>query len=208
MPLLSHGSAGNRYKPSDWMRPFDPAAVFGRPARPLEVDVGCGRGRFLLARAKKFPDTCFLGIDRLLARVGVVDRMITRAGLTNARLLYADASYAIRYLLPKGSVRVFFILFSDPWPKQRHASKRLVQHDFLDALAQALESNGVVHIAGDHERSMNCIEKHFSNHRAFKAIEPWLPSEEERTDYEVKYMEMCRRIRRLSYQKFMPIEAP
>jgi tRNA (guanine-N7-)-methyltransferase len=197
-----------RYIPSDWIHPLDLTAVFGRPARPLDVDLGCGRGRFLLARARTYPDTCFLGIERLLARVGLVDRRVIQAGLTNVRLLYADAAYAVRYLLPAGSVRTFFILFSDPWPKRRHESKRLFQPDFLEALTQALEPGGAVHVASDHQRSMSAVAKLFAGRPGFVPIPPWEPKDEERTDYEVKYLALNRVITRLSYQKFSPNEAP
>ncbi len=197
-----------RYIPEDWIHPLNMQAVFGKPARPLEVDIGSGRGRFLLARARSSPDTCLLGIERLLARVDLVERMIKRADLSNVRLLYADASYTVRYLLPRDSVRAFFILFSDPWPKQRHTSKRLIQPEFVKALAQALEPDGVVHVASDFPPAIKEAAALFNASPVFAQIDPWAPKEEERTDYEVKYMALNRTITRLSYQKLKPSVAP
>lgn len=197
-----------RFIPENWIKPLDLNAVFGRPAGPLEVDLGCGKGRFLLARAKKFPESCYLGIERLLARIKSVDRKIQAKRLTNIRLLYADANYTVRYLLPVGSVRTFFILFSDPWPKNRHASKRLFCPEFLEALAKALQPNGTVNLASDHTAFMSAAARLFDASSVFTAIPPWIPTEAERTDYELKYMALNRAITRLSYQKLTPNDAP
>src|SRR4029077_12305539 len=67
----------------------------------------------------------------------------------NVRLLQMESSYAVRYLLPPGSVEVFYLLFPDPWPKRRHWRRRIVNENFLRAINQALISGGTLHIATD-----------------------------------------------------------
>jgi len=65
------------------------------------------------------------------------------------RLLQMESSYAVRYLLPAGSVETFYLLFPDPWPKRRHHPHRLVTPDFLNFVHVALQKNGVIYIATD-----------------------------------------------------------
>jgi tRNA (guanine-N7-)-methyltransferase len=61
-----------------------------------------------------------------------------------------DSSYAVRYLLPAGSVETFYLLFPDPWPKRRHHRRRIVTPDFLNSVHTALMKNGIIYIATDH----------------------------------------------------------
>jgi tRNA (guanine-N7-)-methyltransferase len=126
---------------------LDLEKIFGCKA-PLHVDLGCGEGSFLCALAQRLPDKNFLGIERLFGRV----RSSTRkaAGLPNVRLLQMESSYAVRYLLPPGSVETFYLLFPDPWPKRRHHGRRIVTPDFLNSVRIALEKNGVIYMATDH----------------------------------------------------------
>ena len=66
------------------------------------------------------------------------------------RLLRMENSYAVRYLLPAGSVETFYLLFPDPWPKRRHHRRRIVTPDFLSSIHTALKKNGIIYIATDH----------------------------------------------------------
>lgn len=134
--------------PANCFEVLDLPAVFGRSAA-LEVDLGCGDGTFLASIAAENPDRNFLGIERLVGRVRTACRKIERAGLTNARVLRIEISYAIERLLPANSVAVFHIMFPDPWPKRRHAPRRLVNESFLASLHRALRSDGLVRIATD-----------------------------------------------------------
>ena len=126
---------------------LDLEKIFGRRAR-LHVDVGCGEGSFLCAMAQRMPDKNLLGIERLAGRVRSAAHKA--ANLNNVRLLQIESSYAVRYLLPAGSVETFYLLFPDPWPKRRHHRRRIVSPDFLNAAHAALERDGVIYIATDH----------------------------------------------------------
>jgi len=94
------------------------------------------------------PDTNFLGIERLLGRISSAARKAATVG--NVRLLRMESSYAVRYLLPAGSVETFYLLFPDPWPKRRHWPRRIVTGEFLRTISQALAANGSILIATDH----------------------------------------------------------
>jgi tRNA (guanine-N7-)-methyltransferase len=126
---------------------LDLEKIFGRNA-PLQVDLGCGDGSFLCALAQRMPEKNFLGIERLLGRIRSAARKAATLG--NVRLLRMESSYAVRYLLPAGSVETFYLLFPDPWPKRRHWRRRIVTGEFLRAINQALAANGRFLVATDH----------------------------------------------------------
>jgi tRNA (guanine-N7-)-methyltransferase len=94
------------------------------------------------------PERNFLGIERLLGRIRCAARKAATLG--NVRLLQIEGSYAVRYLLPAGSVEIFYLFFPDPWPKRRHWRRRIVTEEFLRAINQALAANGKFLITTDH----------------------------------------------------------
>jgi tRNA (guanine-N7-)-methyltransferase len=132
--------------PESYVAPLNLEAIFGRIA-PLQVDLGCGDGSFVSALAKQIPDHNFLGIERLAGRVRATARKAEQIG--NLRVLRVETAYAVRYLLPAGSVTVFHLLFPDPWPKRRHQCRRVVTAEFLHTIASALAENGSLRIATD-----------------------------------------------------------
>jgi len=136
---------------------LDPEKIFGRNA-PLHVDLGCGDGSFICALAERMPERSFLGIERLLGRIRSAARKAA-AMVGNVRLLRMENSYAVRYLLPAGSVETFYLLFPDPWPKRRHWRRRIVTREFLRAISQALAENGRFLIATDHLDYFQEIER-------------------------------------------------
>ena len=161
-----------------------PADLFD-PARPLEVDCGCGKGRFLLARATAHPDVQFLGIDRMLVRVRKLDRKLLRAGLENVRLLRMEAFYSLQQLLPPHRARTIYIFFPDPWPKRRHHRRRLFSPEFLDVLWTRLELGGTVQVATDHLDYFAEIRKCLARDARFREVPHLVRSAAEQTDFEL-----------------------
>jgi tRNA (guanine-N7-)-methyltransferase len=136
------------YRPENYFRPLPLGSVFSHSA-PIEVDLGCGDGSFLVARAKQTPERNFLGLERLLGRVRSACRKIAHENLGNARVLRIESSYAVAYLFPARSISAFYLLFPDPWPKRRHQLRRLVNVGFLEAISRALVSDGLFVVATD-----------------------------------------------------------
>jgi tRNA (guanine-N7-)-methyltransferase len=134
--------------PANYFVPLDLKAVYGRNA-PIEVDLGCGDGSFLVEIAAANPATNFLGIERLLGRVRSAHRKIAERELTNARVLRVETSYAVSKMLPANSVARFHLMFPDPWPKRRHWRRRVVTDDFFAAIHHALVPHGVLRITTD-----------------------------------------------------------
>jgi tRNA (guanine-N7-)-methyltransferase len=144
--------------PASYFAPLDLEAIYGRSA-PLEVDLGCGDGSFLVEVAAADPARDFLGIERLLGRVRSVRRKITQRELTNARVLRVETSYAVQQMLPANSVALFHLMFPDPWPKRRHWRRRVVTEDFFASIHRALAPHGLLRIATDQTDYFREIER-------------------------------------------------
>jgi len=189
--------------PANCFAPLDFPAIFGRDA-PVEVDLGCGDGSFLAAIAAENPGKDFLGVERLPGRVRSACRKIERAGLTNARVTRFEISYIVEQLFPPNSVTSFYLLFPDPWPKRRHAARRLVNENFLALLDRALSPRGVIHIATDETEYFRQITRVLSSSRHFAIIPkrgfalPW-------SKFERRFREQGVPIQRLELRKVSPV---
>jgi tRNA (guanine-N7-)-methyltransferase len=102
---------------------------------PLTLEIGSGHGHYLTAYAQAHPDRFCIGIDLLPERLARSTRKSDRAGLPNIVWLHAEASLFLEALSAETILNEVFILFSDPWPKRRHWKNRVLQTEFLSALA-------------------------------------------------------------------------
>ena len=168
--------------------PCRPLPIAFTHSRPLEVEVGCGRGRFLTARAAAHPEMDFLGIERMLGRVHSFDGKCRRMKLGNAHVLRLEALYTFWYMLPAHGVRTVYVFFPDPWPKRKHHSHRLFGPLFLKALWKRLETGGRVEFATDHEEYFRFVtEECFPASPSFRRVEPMERGPESWTEFETKF---------------------
>lgn len=124
-------------------------AVFGNE-RPVEIEIGPGRGDVLAAFAARHPERNFVGIERGPGLAEAVTDRIRAEGLANVRIIAGDARCIVTTVLPPASVAAYHIYFPDPWPKTRHRDRRLFQERaFGPALARTLVPEGRLHIATD-----------------------------------------------------------
>ncbi len=130
-------------------RPFDAKSFFGRRA-PLEVEIGSGKARFLIASAQASPDRDYLGIERSLSYYRLCRERLARTTLPNARIVRSDGRLFVESALAPASVAAFHIYFPDPWPKKKQKKRRLLDGIFLELLAARLEPRGTLRIATDH----------------------------------------------------------
>lgn len=156
--------------PADYFRELDVSEI-RRPGRPLEVDLGCGDGSFLMEMARHHPERDFIGVERLLGRVRKVCRKLTRHGLDNARVLRLESRYVVEWLLPEASVSRLHLLCPDPWPKVRHHRRRLVQLEFLDAVRRVLEPGGEFLFMTDHEEYFQWAKEKVAAFGKFERLE-------------------------------------
>ena len=183
----------------NWLDPVDFKSAFPHPDRPLEVDIGSGKGRFLVARSGRFPAVNFLGIERMLGRINSSGRRCERAGRENVRMFRMEGYYAISQMMPARSVANYYFFFPDPWPKAKHHDQRLFNPAFMDALFKTLEDDGCLHVATDHLPYFEEIHELLLKDDRFAEVEAFEPDDEERTDFELIFSH--KQIGRCSFRK-------
>lgn len=147
--------------PSDYFRKLSKEEIF-ETNRPLEIDLGCGDGSFLVAMASHYQERNFLGVERLLGRVRKVIRKAEKNSLLNLKVLRLELSYTIEWLLPDHCASRMHLLFPDPWPKKKHHKRRMVNQSFCESLVRILKEDGEFLFKTDHpdyfEESMLTLE--------------------------------------------------
>jgi tRNA (guanine-N7-)-methyltransferase len=171
---------------------LDWCSVFGREGR-VEVEIGIGKGRFLLACASARPEVLHFGIEWSNEYLRLVETRAERANLDNVRFVRADASDLVRRAIPDGSVSTYYVFYPDPWPKKRHHKRRFLQAINVDALARTLAPSGWLHVATDHDDYWSVIEPLLDTHVAFARQPEFggpefpLPADGALTNFEAKY---------------------
>lgn len=122
--------------------------AFGREA-PLCVEIGFGNGEFLAEMAKTHADRNWVGFETSLTCIVKTGRKLRQSGVENVRLALLDGKFGLRELFADGSVAQVFVNFPCPWPKARHAERRLVDEDFAQTLAAVLAEGGEFQLVTD-----------------------------------------------------------
>lgn len=117
--------------------------------RPLIVEIGFGNGDHLVALAQAHPDCHVVGVEISVGSMERAERKLKHRQLTNAVAIHSRGETALHHLLQPNSVQQFHINYPDPWFKTRHAGRRLIQRDTLDALVSRLEVGGLLYLATD-----------------------------------------------------------
>lgn len=134
--------------------PVDVESVFDDPERPLLLDVGCARGRFLLRMAEVEPGWNYLGVEIREPLVEEANRLAAEAGLTNLHYSFCNAMLWLERLLeglPAGILQAVTIQFPDPWFKKKHAKRRMVNEEMVETIARHLAPGGKVFVQTDIE---------------------------------------------------------
>lgn len=139
---------------------FDPRAWFERPELDLDLEIGSGKGTFLLSQSGLEPDVNFLGIEWAGEFYRYAADRLRRRQARNARLLWADATEFLRWWMPSGIVRVVHLYFSDPWPKSRHRKRRVVQDATMRDFHRVLRPQGELRLVTDHDELWAWYEEH------------------------------------------------
>jgi tRNA (guanine-N7-)-methyltransferase len=141
---------------------LDLASWFPNPAAPVELEIGSGKGTFLLKAAAADPGTNLVGIEYAREFFLYAADRVRRAGLTNVRMLCVDAVDFLRWRVADGSLRTIHLYYSDPWPKRRHHKNRVVQHETLAQCFRTLRPGGELRVVTDHDELWAWDEEHFA----------------------------------------------
>ncbi len=164
---------------------------------PWEVEIGFGKGRYLLRRAAEDPGRRFLGVEIAGAYRRLFVERARRRGLANWLALEGEALYLLAAVLPAGFAAAVHVYFPDPWPKERHHRRRLFDASTVDLVLGLLAPGGRLWFATDHlgygERVAEILEGYPG--LALRRHEAW--PEGPRTNYEAKYAAEGRPILRL-----------
>lgn len=128
--------------------------------RPIELEIGSGKGTFLVQQASQLPGVNYVGIEYAHAFWRYAADRIRRRNLTNVRMIHADAKTIVTWYCADELFRQVHVYFADPWPKKRHNKRRMIQADFLAELHRVLKPEGMVRIVTDHDDYFAWIEDH------------------------------------------------
>ncbi len=128
--------------------PLDFNKLFQREAYTI-LEIGFGMGDSLLQQALQYPENNYLGIEVHRPGIALLLTQIEKYKLKNIKIIYADATEILARSTPKHSLDLVQIFFPDPWPKNRHHKRRLVQAKFVELLHEKLKLNGKLHLATD-----------------------------------------------------------
>jgi tRNA (guanine-N7-)-methyltransferase len=145
--------------------------------QPLHLDIGCARGRFLLAMAQQQPEWNFFGLEIREPLVEQANLVRDELGLTNLHYCFCNANFSLRSLLeslPSDVLQRVTIQFPDPWFKKRHQKRRVVQPELVAVLADFLTPGGVIFLQSDVEAVAIAMFNCFQENPAFTRAGTWL----------------------------------
>ena len=137
--------------------------------QPLEVEIGYGRGDFLLDRAQRLPERIFVGYETKTGATRLCLARVERTALPNVWLSDDDARFSLPRVIAAGRVDIMHVLFPDPWWKEQHKVKRLFSPPFVDLLAEKLRSGGLLHFKSDVLEYGELVRYLVEQHGAFAA---------------------------------------
>lgn len=122
-------------------------ALFGNN-NPMRIEIGCGKGDFIVGTAAKEPDVNFLAVEKVSDVLVIAAEKVKNSGLSNVRVCCVDAK-ELEEIFPEGSIDRIYLNFSDPWPKARHEKRRLTYRAFLAIYKKILKKDGAIHFKTD-----------------------------------------------------------
>lgn len=146
--------------------PLDLRAVFGRDA-PLVVEIGPGQGESLVALAKANPQVNFLAFEVYRSAVGGIVVKCAQREVDNVRVAMVDAFTGLQHLLEPHTAHEFWTFFPDPWPKNRHHKRRLIDAEFAEIVASRMVPGGLWRLATDWPNYADQMRTVFADHRDF-----------------------------------------
>jgi tRNA (guanine-N7-)-methyltransferase len=169
----------------------DFSEIFGND-NPVALEIGSGKGRFLINSASERPDVNFVGVEKSLHYYRVIRKRLERHGLPNTRIINYDAFAVVREMLPDESISELHIYFPDPWPRKRERKRRMIRDEVMPEWIRVMRPDARGIYVTDHqeyfEKAIEVLKAYFDAEEADALESP------PRTNYEAKYREEGRPI--------------
>ncbi len=154
--------------------------VFANPQQPLHIDIGCGKGVFLLQMAQLQPEWNFLGLEIRKPVVESAQKRQQETGLSNLHFMYCNVNISLRALLEswgdRNPLQQVSIQFPDPWFKKRHQKRRVLQPELVSTLVEFLPPSGRVVVQSDVEEvAVDMCDRLAENPHLQRQSKSWLP---------------------------------
>jgi tRNA (guanine-N7-)-methyltransferase len=165
---------------------LDLEKLFGN-GNPVVLEIGSGKGRFLISTATERPDLNLIGIEKSLHYHRLIRDRVLKRNLTNIRLINHDAFLVMQRMFPDASVGEVHIYFPDPWPRKKEQKRRIIRPDALAEMRRILIPGGRGIYVTDHQQYFEAAAPHVE--AAFPRTERRIPTPDDppRTNYEAKY---------------------
>jgi tRNA (guanine-N7-)-methyltransferase len=186
--------------------------LFGND-QPVEIEVGFGKGLFLLTESEKRPETNFLGIEVIRKlQLFVATRLAIRKR-SNVRVGCTDGRVVLRHRIAPQSVQAVYVFFPDPWWKKRHKKRRVFTPEFAVSCTHILQAGGRLNIVTDVEEYFQVMTGLVEPMPQFSRCPPLPESTPSHqmdylTNFERKFRQQCKPIYRASYERTSETAAP
>jgi tRNA (guanine-N7-)-methyltransferase len=180
--------------------PIDWRLLFGND-QPVEIEVGFGKGLFLVTQGQARPDTDFLGIEIERKYVLITATRLAQAAVTNVKLACTDARWFLKERVAPGSVAALHVYFPDPWWKNRHRKRKLFTSDFAVECTRVLKDDGRLHFVTDVADYFAESVEMLKDMPTLRPLPDSPPDAEYLTNFERKYRLEGRAIYRALYEK-------
>ena len=155
---------------------IDPRHWFKDSRAPFEIEIGSGKGTFLLQEAQQRSKPNYLGFEWSAEFYRYAADRMRRNHLSNVRLMHGDATEFLRFWCKDNVADVIHLYFSDPWPKKRHHKRRVIQNQTLETFHRVLKQGGLMHVVTDHDDMWQWCQDHVMRHEHLFTIKPFLPA--------------------------------
>src|SRR5436190_756649 len=173
--------------------------LFGND-HPVIVEIGSGKGRFLIASAQEEPERNFIGIEKSLHYTRVIRERLAKRPIRNVRLINHDAFPVLQKMFGDASVSEIHIYFPDPWPRKKQQKRRIIRPEALEEMRRVLVDGGTGVYVTDHreyfEAGAPLIAQFFDSETRIPG-----PYDPPRTNYEAKYRAEGREIYEVRFRK-------
>ncbi len=141
---------------------IDPRNWFQVATNPFEIEIGSGKGTFLLQESQKRVEPNYLGFEWAAEFYRYAADRLRRNHIANVKMVYGDATEFLQFWCEDNVADTIHLYFSDPWPKSRHHKRRVIQDNTLAMFHRVLKQGGVVHVVTDHDDLWDWCVDHFA----------------------------------------------